>query len=107
MLKFLRNKLFLIVITYLLFLGVPLFSYGASLDTKTMDRIQVVTQQINLFKERLNQGEHELAELQQEHDKKISQLAIEKTSKNLLNKASLDILVSKSNLESKIGRAHV
>ena len=100
MLKFLRNKLFLIVITYLLFLGVPLFSYGASLDTKTMDRIQVVTQQINLFKERLNQGEHELAELQQEHDKKISQLAIEKTSKNLLNKASLDILVSKSNLES-------
>jgi len=69
-------------------------------DSATIDRIQLVTEQINLLKNRLGQGEHELTKLQDEHDKEISQLAIEKVNKNLLNKASLDISVSKSNLDS-------
>lgn len=66
----------------------------------TIDRIQLVTQQINLLQNRLNQGERELKELQQQHDKQITGLTIEKASKSLLDKAALDISVSKSNLDS-------
>jgi potassium-dependent mechanosensitive channel len=66
----------------------------------TIDRIQLVAQQINLLKNRLSQGQQELTSLQQEHDKQISQITIEKASKNLLDKASLDISVSTSNLDT-------
>lgn len=64
----------------------------------SIDRIQLVTEQINLLKNRLSQADTELASLQQ--DEQISQLALEKASKNLVDKASLDISVAKSNLES-------
>lgn len=64
----------------------------------SIDRIQLVTEQINLLKNRLSQAEGELASLQQ--DEQISQLALEKASKNLVDKASLDISVAKSNLDS-------
>src|SRR3990167_4130546 len=74
---------------------------STSLDTSvTIDRIQVVNQQINLLKNRLTQGERELKELQEEHNKQMSQITIEKVSKSLLDKANLDISVSKSNLDS-------
>lgn len=66
----------------------------------TMDRVQLVTQQINLLKNRLSQGDRELAELQAQHEKEVSEFVLEKASKNLLDKASLDILVYKSNLDS-------
>lgn len=69
-------------------------------DMAAIDRVQLVTQQISLLKNRLTQSEHEFTELQQEHDNQISQLTIEKASKNLLDKAALDISVAKTNLES-------
>lgn len=69
-----------------------------SADDGSIDRIQLVTEQINLLKNRLAQAETELASLKQ--DEEISPLALEKASKKLLDKASLDILVVKSNLES-------
>lgn len=69
-------------------------------DNASIDRIELVTQQINLLKNRQTQGDTELLALQDQHDKEISQLAIEKVNKNLLDKASLDISVSKSNLDS-------
>ena len=69
-------------------------------ESLTIDRIQLVTQQITLLKNRLTQGQHELASLQSQHDKQVSQLAIEKASKNLLDKAGLDISVARSNLDS-------
>ncbi|WP_170131712.1 mechanosensitive ion channel domain-containing protein [Aquicella lusitana] len=91
-------------VVFSLVLLVCVFSCGAFAENsdsdETIDRIQLVTQQINLLKERLAQQEHEFADLQQQHDKQISQLIIEKASKNLLDKASLDISVSKSNLDS-------
>lgn len=73
---------------------VKLDNYG------TMDRLQLVRQQINLLKNRLSQSERELTELQQQHDQAVSAFDIEKSSKHLLDKASLDILVYKSNLDS-------
>src|SRR5579883_1789463 len=69
-------------------------------EVTTVDRIQLVTQQINLLKNRLEQGEHELADLQTQHDAQLSQLALGKSSKNLLDKSTLDISVSTSNLDS-------
>lgn len=66
----------------------------------TIDRIQLVTQQINLLKNRMGQGERELAKLQQQHDKEFTQLALQKANKGFLEKASLDISVAQSNLDS-------
>src|SRR3990167_7966155 len=63
------------------------------------DRIDIVTQQINLLKNRYQQVGLELANLQS-NEAPLSISTIEQASKNLLDKASLDISVSKSNLES-------
>lgn len=64
----------------------------------SIDRIQLVSEQINLLKNRITQARHEVVSLQE--DEQISQNALEKASKNLLEKASLDISVAQSNLES-------
>jgi len=74
---------------------------GTNTDEQvTIDRIQLVSEQINLLKSRLGQGERELTDLQQQHDKQISGLTVVKATKSHLDKASLDISVSKSNLDS-------
>lgn len=65
-----------------------------------IDRIQLVSQQINLLKNRLDQSERELAALEKAKDKEISRAVFEKASKKFLDKASLDIIVAKSNLDS-------
>lgn len=83
------------------FFSLPAFSEPTDADSEvTIDRIQLVTQQINLLKNRLNQGEHELAKLQQQHDKEFTQLALQKANKGFLEKNSLDISVAQSNLDS-------
>lgn len=64
-----------------------------------VDRVQLVTEQIRLVKNRLMQGQHELSALQIEQDDH-SRIASEKVSKNLLDKLGLDITVAKSNLDS-------
>lgn len=69
-------------------------------DEMYIDRIQLVTQQIDLLKNRLNQSKQELVEMQAEHEQQLSQVLLEKASKNLLMKASLDVSVSRSNLDS-------
>lgn len=76
------------------------FASSVELDDASIDRVQVVMQQINLLKSRLHQVSSELTSLQHEHDENISQLTIEKVGKNLLDKATLDVAVSKSNLDS-------
>ncbi|TAK76257.1 MAG: mechanosensitive ion channel, partial [Gammaproteobacteria bacterium] len=92
-----KNLLAVIMLT----LCVSLSAYADDTDeVTTIDRVQLVTQQINLLKSRLTQGEHELADLQKQHDDQLSQLAIEKSSKNMLDKSALDISVSQSNLDS-------
>src|SRR3990167_2521594 len=69
-------------------------------EPKTIDRIQLAGQQISMLKNRLTQTEQELTTLQREHDQQVSQLTLEKASKNILDKAALDISVAKSNLDS-------
>ena len=66
----------------------------------TIDRIQLVTQQIKLLDNRLGQSERELGDLQQKHDEQLKGMTPGKVSKSFLDKASLDISVSRSNLDS-------
>src|SRR3990167_92940 len=66
----------------------------------TIDRIQLASQQIDLLKGRLKQSEQELGELQRQQDQPYSTIALEKASKKLLDKASLEMSVSRSNLDS-------
>ena len=72
---------------------------SAPAEEVEIDRIQLVTQQIALLKSRLDQGESELKQLQIKQEDEISRAAIDKASKSLLDKASLDISVTKSNLD--------
>ncbi|MBV9576068.1 MAG: hypothetical protein JO149_05550, partial [Gammaproteobacteria bacterium] len=69
-------------------------------QSSSIDRMQLVTEQINLLQARLTRSENEYANLQQAHDKEISQFSVEKASKSLLDKANLDISVSKSDLDT-------
>jgi potassium efflux system protein len=71
-----------------------------SITSMTIDRVQLVVQQINLLKNRLLQSELELNELQQQQEKKTIHWTIETVNKSVLDKAALDIAVSKSNLDS-------
>ncbi len=88
----------------ILCLVITLFSF-AHADTSqaqkgTIDRLQLVTKQISLLNNRLSQSERELGDLQQQYNQEVSDFAVLHASKNLLNKASLDILVYQSNLDS-------
>lgn len=94
------GKLFT-VFTIFSMLSISAYAEPLVLDgLDTIDRAQVVSEQINLLKNRLQQSQSELKNLQKQHDSEISQLMLEKASKNLLDRASLDISVSKSNLDS-------
>lgn len=97
-------KTFLATILCVLMFGMTC-SYAEPIESEGeifIDRIQLVSKQIDLLKSRYKQASSELVDLQKQHDTELSQLAIEKSSKNLLDKASLDISVSKSNLDSII-----
>lgn len=79
------------------------FALSARVDASigegiSIDRIQLVSEQIKLLKNRLAQAKVELKNLQP--DEQYSPLALEKASKNLIDKASLDIMVTKSSLDS-------
>ncbi len=94
------NRVKLIAVIYVM-LAFCLSTYAASIPAKlSIDRLQLVTQQINLLKSRLNQSEHELGELRQQYNQEVSDDVVLNASKNLLNKAKLDILVNQSNLDS-------
>lgn len=105
--KLVRNSLAIfIAVMASLFIVMPIVSVSTAyaetanlIEEPSIDRIQLVSEQINLLKNRLLQAENELKNLQS-HDDQISQLALDKASKSLLDKASLDVSVSKSNLDS-------
>lgn len=70
-----------------------------AMEELSSDRVDIVSQQINLLKSRSNQASQELNSLQR-GEAQLPIATIEQASKNLLDKAALDIAVSKSNLES-------
>lgn len=89
-----------IILIYLAFLTMPGISFAAHvpIEDVSIDRIQLVGQQIHLLKNRLEQAKSELSTIKQ-NDRELSQFSLDNASKNLLDKASLDITVSQSNLD--------
>ena len=65
-----------------------------------LDKTKVVVQQIGLLKNRFNQAEADLRNLQSQQDKQIANLSFDRVSKPWLNWTKLDIAVAKSNLDS-------
>lgn len=96
LIKSITSTIFLVC----LFHVVPLYAETSEHTGANIDRIELVREQINLLKNRLQQTQQELNGLQQQHDEEISQLTLEKASKNLLDKAALDISVAQSNVDS-------
>lgn len=97
------NKQYWLLLIAALFLSASasLFANTPNADESlSIDRVELVTRQIDLLKTRTHEAQHELAILQQQHDVQITQPLLDKASKNLLDKASLDISVAKSTLDS-------
>ncbi|MFZ2315328.1 MAG: mechanosensitive ion channel domain-containing protein [Gammaproteobacteria bacterium] len=77
------------------------YASAANLDSETtIEHEQLVTQQNILLQNRFIQEQAELAQLQAENDREIPALVVEKASKSILDKTSLQISVSQSNLDS-------
>lgn len=74
-------------------------AYSAPVEAGASDRIEIVSQQIKLLEGRYQQAELELANLRQDN-MDISPATLEQAGKSLLDRATLDISVAKSNLES-------
>lgn len=105
MLKWFQVKKYVAMFALVISLSAMLFSsaYADSADISddmSMDRVELVTKQIELLKNRYTQSSEELMKLQKQHELQVSHQAIEKYSKSLLDKAALDIAVSKSTLDS-------
>ena len=64
------------------------------------DKISLVSQQIDLLKNRLVQSQNELAKLQRQHDNQDTSRPNFQINKQSLNQARLDIAVAKSNVDS-------
>lgn len=74
-------------------------AYSAPSEASASDRIEIVSQQIRLLEGRYQQAELELANLRQDN-MDVSAATLEQAGKSLLDRATLDISVAKSNLES-------
>lgn len=83
-----------------LFFFIGIAPLCAQTNDASIDRIQLVTQQIALLKNRYQQAKEETKRLSQEEDLTASLYSIDKLGKNWLDRAALDVAVAKSNLES-------
>src|SRR5262249_39836825 len=95
------NTFFLSLLGVLLLVSFCFIGSASALaDDTTMDRIQLVTQQINLLKGRVEQTQAEYKKLNTEHENELNRWSVKTATKNYLDKISLDISVSSSNLDS-------
>lgn len=97
-----KNWLGLKLVAVLLGLFViPLVAVAeAPVDAIYLSRTKLVSQQIDLLKNRLSQFRDELKKLERHQDIELASLSVEKVNKPLLNQALLDIAVAKSNVDS-------
>lgn len=92
-----KVKILFILINLLLIMISPV--YGAQ-QVDPIDRTQLVAQQTELLKNRLAQAQGQLATLEHQDDNQLSDLTMNRTTRQLRSQASLDIAVAKSNLDS-------
>ncbi len=88
------KRLFSFVIMQLLLL-MPVL-----VQASTVDRLQIANKQIALLDERARQMSQELTFIQFAREAPLSQEALEKAGKKLIDKANLDISVAKSTVDS-------
>ncbi|MHB1949181.1 MAG: hypothetical protein ACYCQI_13825, partial [Gammaproteobacteria bacterium] len=92
----LRNFICYLVLAVSLLLGA--MAHADSLEnTLYQDKTRIVSQQIEILKNRLVQSKNELTKLQHQQDNLPS---IDNVNKQLLSQASLDVAVARSNLDS-------
>lgn len=97
-----RNGVYKRCLSLILLFFAIVFSQGAIAEESvmpqetTMDRLALVTQQINILTQRLERGKQELGALNPSKDENNNQ----HVSKNNVVKATLDIAVTKSDLDS-------
>lgn len=89
------------------FFSLFLYVSGACADTSVLlndtlyqDKTHVVTQQIELLRDRLSQAQNELTKLQRQRDNPRTVLAIDHVDKNYLNQTGAEIGVARSDLDS-------
>lgn len=94
-------KRFIRVLVVVVLFCIPA-AYGAMKSSKpvAIDRVQLVTKQIALLKERYSQAKVDLSELQKQHDTQFSQIVLGVASKRILDKARLELAVDQSKQES-------
>lgn len=91
-------KYFLIVI-FAFLINTSIYAESGNATDFSIDRIELVTKQIDLLKSRLAQFENELKTLQVQ-DQSISQITLDKAGKHFLDKALLDTSVGQSNIDN-------
>lgn len=97
--KWLNIKVFLALILCLTLMA-SVFADSSKLEADLYkDKTRIVSQQIELLKNRIVQSEYEVAKLQYQQDHQ-NNLSIDHVNKDLLNQAALDIAIAKSNLDS-------
>lgn len=102
--KLLNIKFFLQIIVLFLLASVSasgaFASTGKSEYAIYQDKTKNISQQIGLLKNRYIQSQKELTKLQRQHDNLQTFLSTDHVTKQMLNQASLNIAVAKSNLDS-------
>jgi potassium efflux system protein len=97
MCKWLKLKIFLLV-------GLFLFSFNSYAEEVNkavfQDKAQIVSQQIDLLKNRLLQAQRELTYMQHHQRAELATLSIDQVNKQRLNQAGLDVAIAKSNVDS-------
>ena len=88
------------LLVFICMIMLPVYADPIDLADMSMDRIELVSEQISLLKSRLSQNRAEYTDLQRQHDKEATQYQLENVSKTYLDKSVLDITVAKSNLDS-------
>jgi potassium efflux system protein len=93
--KLLKKSVKLVILSLVLGWAVSCAAFAEGLD-----RLQMVNEQIALLKSRLAQTSSEWVALQKTPEITVSQDALNKSNKQRLDKANLDVVVAKSNADS-------
>lgn len=85
----------------LFFLGTSAWAETSQLEnTLYADKTKIVTEQITLLKNRLEQAKNEVNKLKRQQDTQKNLLSVDMVNKQLLSQAGLDVEVAQSNLDS-------
>lgn len=101
MLKRLKFKFKIFAVFSILLLTLATNVSGSQLEVSVyLDKAKLVSQQIDLLKDRSVQANNELVRMQHQQEAFLASLSVDRVSKQLYNQAGLEASVAKSNLDS-------